>query len=326
MLALRILLLLLLILLPSAASAQLSRQLSLQITIVLDGENQPTNKELTVTLMDEWSAIIEVQSTNKGMLNFFTKPGIHRIRIVGAEIEQLDEEFVIDEHFQRRFTFVVVPRLMPSGPRRPTAKSVAAVRLKIPRKAQDAYKKAEKALKQQRWTEAQQHYQRAVELYPSYDLAHYGLAKLALFAGDKEAGRRHLQTAVGLNDTFAEAARKLAELLMSEKKLAEAEPLLRKSLESEPTNVWALTALATTALAAGKTADAITHAQLVHTLPHAGYASSHLIAARALEASQRPQDALANYKQYLAEDPNGPHAALAQAAVARLSATPTPPQ
>jgi tetratricopeptide (TPR) repeat protein len=309
--------------LPFLALAQSMRQVSLQITIVMDGESQPTDRELTIALMDEWSAIEAVQTTNRGMVSFLTKAGVHRIRIVGTDIEQFDTEFAIEGNSQGTMTFVVTPRFTQLS-QRTSDRPIAAIRLKIPGKAKKEMRKGEKAMQKERWVEARLHLEKAIAIYPEYDLAYQALAKLALAVGNKESARKHLQKALQLNDAFPEANRDLAAILMSESRYAEAEPLLRKSLESDPMNLWALTAIALAELTIGKVQQAIAHAQKVHTTSHEGYASAHLVAARALEAVQQPAEALGEYRLYLAEDATGPNVAIAQAAIVRLAGAGSP--
>ena len=61
--------------------------------IVLDGERQPFNKEITITMFDGWGNIEQAQTTKQGMVEFFLPPGVHRMSIVGPDIEQYYDEF-----------------------------------------------------------------------------------------------------------------------------------------------------------------------------------------------------------------------------------------
>lgn len=311
---------------PLFAAAQPQRMVPLQVTIVMDGENQPTDKEVTITLMDEWSAIEGVQTTRHGMTSFLTKPGIHRVRIIGPEIEQFDTEFILDRELPGSMTFVVTPKMSPRIVSKSPHQPIAAVRLKIPGKARKELERGEKDLQKKRWVEARLRFEKAIQIYPEYDLAYHALARLALAMNNKEAARLHLQRALELNHAFVEANRDLAAILMTEKRYSEAEPLLRKSLDGDPMNLWALTTLALAELTNGKLAEAVAHAQKVHGVPHAGFASAHLVAARAYEAAQQPTDALVEYRLYLAEDPDGPNAPIAQAAVDRINAAALSPK
>lgn len=305
-------------LLLAACLAQVSRDTSLQITVLVDGENEPTSKEITVTLLNEWSEVEAVQTTNRGMLSFLTSFGIKRVRITAPDLEQFDAEFVLDGPMQGQQTFVVSQRVT-TARKKVDGRPIAAVRMGIPKKAMKRWEKAEKKLKEKRLAEAKELYEEGISLYPQFDLAYYGLAKVALAAGDRSTAKAHLRKAIELNSGFNDANRQLADILINENDYAQAEPLLLKAVDLDPDDAWSLTALAMTGLTLAKLSEAISYAQRVHGLPHARYATSHLIAARALEASWRHSEALAEYRLYLREEPEGQNANLAQAALQRLS-------
>jgi predicted Zn-dependent protease len=102
-------------------------------------------------------------------------------------------------------------------------------------------------------------------------------------------------------------------------KYSEAEPLLLKLIQLEPVNVWALSSAAVAQFALGKFDAAIANGRRVHALPHKGYSVAHLVVANSLESSGRSRDAIDEYRQYLAEDPDGPNVAMARQSLARLS-------
>jgi hypothetical protein len=70
-------------------------------------------------------------------------------------------------------------------------------------------------------------------------------------------------------------------------------------LEGEPLNTWALTFYAE--LLTHKFGKVIVNARKVHTLPPEGFANPHAIAAKALEATSQPEQALAEYQLDLKE-------------------------
>jgi tetratricopeptide (TPR) repeat protein len=106
---------------------------------------------------------------------------------------------------------------------------------------------------------------------------------------------------------------------LAEKNYAGAEPSLLAALHSDPGDLWTLSFTALTELELGKFADALACASRVHSSKHVGYASVHLIAGKSLEAMHRSDEAAAEYRQYLAEDPEGSNAARAREALARLA-------
>jgi len=140
-----------------------------------------------------------------------------------------------------------------------------------------------------------------------------------LASGNSERAREAFEKAIQVNDRFAEAYRNLARISLSEHKYEEVDTLLTKSLAADPLNTWALTYAAYSELLTRKFSEAIDHARKAHTVAHDGLASVHIVAARALEATQQPAEALAEYRLYLQEDPKGRDATRAREAVARLS-------
>ncbi len=248
------------------------------------------------------------------------------------QIHEYAGDFEIDpresSHLER---ISVRPKLAPTASLAPGG-VIATVRLKIPPRAEKEYQTGHKSLQKQDWQKAGKHFEAAIALYRDYDLAYNGLGVAHMNQGNVEAARQAFQKAIELNKTYAAAERNLARILISEHNYQDADALLKESLATEPLNAWALTYAAYAELQLRKFSEAIAHARKAHDLPHQGLASVHIVAARALEATQQPEEALAEYRRYLEEDPNGRDAARAREAVARLSsptsrrstATPTP--
>lgn len=305
--------------LPTFAQLDNRGNVVLQLTIVLEGEKMPTNEELTVTVMDGWGNVVIAQDTRTGFLQLNVRAGLHRLHISGPGIETYFNELTIGNTPTWSETITVEPkrtRLMKKTPTQP----VPAVRLHIPGKAKDEYHKAETALKKNDGELAKSHLNRAIALYPDYDLAYFALGKLELDADHRDAARADFEEAVKLNDGFAEAQRELAKILLAEKNYSAAEPALLAALRSDPGDLWTLSFAALAELELGKYAEALACASRVHSVKHDSYASVHLIAARSLEALNRPGEAIAEYRQYLAEAPNGSNAERARQGLARLSA------
>ena len=114
----------------------------------------------------------------------------------------------------------------------------------------------------------------------------------------------------------------LARISFAERKYEEADALLTKSLSTDPLNTWALATAANAELITHKYSEAIAHARKAHSVPHPDLAGVHIVAALALEATQQPAEAAAEYRLYLQEDATGRDAERARKAVARLSGAP----
>ncbi len=295
----------------------------LDIVIMLEGEREPYNKPVTVTLRDGWGNIEGGATTDKGFVQIVANgDGVHRLLIVGPEIEMYDEEFSLDPTAGGTHTVFVQPRssvIRSASPK--DGGTVSSARLQIPKNAVKEFEKARKAWRKNKRLEAKEHLQKAIRLYPRYDDAFSALGELELQDGEREAARRDLTTALQLNPNHADAARQLGKILVAETKYAEAEPLLQVWLRSHPADAWALSFAALGLMTEGKYEEAAASAQRVHSLPHREYASAHLIAGRALERLRRLQAAATEYRLYVAEAPSGPNAEHARAALARLAST-----
>ncbi len=298
------------------ALAQMGR-VAFQIVIVREGDKMPLQETVTVTLRNDWGDMVRSLDTTNGFAQFDVRPGLYRLTISGAGIETYFSDFTIGRTPSWSETVYVRPKktaLVATNSARP----VPAVRLKIPRKAQNEYNKAETALSKNDAEAARLHLNQAIALYANYDLAYFALGKLEMAAGHRDLAERDFERAVKANDAFGEAHRELAKIRLAEKNYAGAEPALLAALRSEPGDLWTLSFTALTEFELGKFAEALSCVSRVHAAKHVGYASVHLIAGQSLEALHRPEEAGAEYRQYLAEDPTGSNALRARQALARL--------
>jgi tetratricopeptide (TPR) repeat protein len=310
----------LILLIGAPAFAQMGR-VAFQIVIVREGEKMPLQEQVTVTLRSDWGDMVGSRDVTHGFTTFDVRPGLYRLTISGTSIETYFSDFKVDSTPSWSETFYVRPKKTAVVAANST-QPVPAVRLKIPGKAQAEYRKAEAALSKNDAEKAKVHLNQAIALYADYDLAYFALGKLELAAGHRDLAQKDFQRAVTLNDAFGEAQRELAKILLADKNYAGAEPALLAALRTEPGDLWTLSFTALTEYELGKFADAVACASRVHATKHVGYASTHLIAAMSLEGLRRPEEAAAEYRQYLAEDPEGSNALRAQQALARLAGPP----
>jgi Flp pilus assembly protein TadD len=287
-----------------------------------DDSNKAAN--VTVELMDAvglGSAMNSKLTDNDGGVVFQTTTGTHRIRITGPNIQTYEGDLEIARSETMHMERIRV-HPAPGGQPRDASSSgtlMPAVRLRIPTPARRAFEKGTEAMNQQHWQESRALFERAIREYPQFDMAYNGLGAVLMQLNDVEAARRAFAKAIELNPDFAGANRNLARILLSEHKNRDALPLLLRSLTAEPDNAWALTNAANSEFLAQDFNSAILYAHKAHSVPHEGFASVHIVAARALEANHQPLDALVEYRLYLEEAPFGPDVLRAQAAVARLS-------
>ena len=304
---------------PSFAPAPVT----LRVFVTVDSDSEKAARG-TVELMDavgSSSAMDSKLTDSAGAVTFNTLSGVHRIRITGPDVEAYEGDFEIapNEPVHMERIRIHRARIGQAAAESSPGLLAPAIRMHIPASARKAFEKGAEAMRRQQWEKSRELFETAIREYPQYDLAFDGLGAVEMQLNDVEAARQAFSKAVALNPDFAGANRNLARILLSEHNNSQALPLLLRSLATEPDNVWALTNAANSEFLLHDFANALLYARKVHSLSHPGFAFVHIVAARALEATQQPTQALAEYHLYLAEDPNGKDAARAQAAVTRLS-------
>jgi hypothetical protein len=316
---------LIMLLVPVIGQAQFQRPtpVNLHFTITVN-DNTTKAQHLTLEFMDavgSSGAFDRRDTGNDGIVVFNTYSGLHRFRISGPGIQTYEGEVELSQNERVHHERVIV-RSIPDGTAVVSETAAAgsgpvpAIRLKIPPKAQKDFEKGTEAMNKQQWDASRKYYEAAIREYPDFDMAYNGLGVVQVENKEIERARRSFERALELNPDYAGASRNLARILISENRYSESLKLLKRSLETEPGNAWALTYAAYAELLEHNFEDALGDARKVHALPHEGLANAHVVAALSLEAKSLPQEALAEWKLYLAEDPNGPSAARARKAIA----------
>jgi tetratricopeptide (TPR) repeat protein len=302
------------------------KSVTLRLIVSVDGDSEKA-ANVTVELMDAVGSgnILDSKLTdNSGIVIFHTIDGLHRIRITGSHIQAYDGGVEIMRNETSHVERIHVRHA--EGEQRssetPPGGLVAAASLRVPASARKAFEKGSEAMRQQRWEQSRGLFETAIREYPQYDLAYNSLGIVQIQLNDVPAARQSFEKAISLNENFAGANRNLARILLAEQKNSEALPLLKHSLSTEPENAWALTHAAYVELMLHDFDNAVLDARKVHTVPHNGFANSHIVAAMALEATGKPAEAVQEYRMYLQEDPTGRDAERARKAIARLSGAP----
>jgi len=256
-----------------------------------------------------------------GQVNFSRiRAGYYRLKVSGIGIEDVTtNNFLLSRGEGTHLEFVRVQAkdsaglvTLGSGP------PVTALELNVPNGARKEYEAGMAALNLKNWPAARARFQKALEIYSQYARASNGLGVAFMNTGEPARGRQAFEAALRIDDHLAAAALNLGLIAYREKRYAEAENLLNKSLSSDPMNPDALLHLANTQLLLGKPEEAVATARRLHNLEHGQYTLVHLVAARALEALKRPAEAAAEYQLYLQESPTGPAAARARAGLQAL--------
>ncbi|HUQ50114.1 MAG TPA: tetratricopeptide repeat protein [Terriglobales bacterium] len=279
-----------------------------------------TNLQIRVQLQDSFGTNVEEKSPNsEGKVTFQVRNGSsYRLRVTGAQIEESFVERVEPANGDRMLSVVLRRKSNGTSVQPSSTNTIPAVRLNVPPRALSELEKGTRALSDQSWKAARSSFEKAIEIYPSYDLAYNNLGVVLMELGETAKGRQAFEKAVELNGSFPRALINLAKIELAEKRFAQAYLLLQKAASTEPLNpqAWFLSTQA--ALYAEDPDAAIASAQRLHSLEHASYAVAHYLAGKAFEARDLKDQALQEYETFIKEAPQDPNVPLAQKQIQRL--------
>lgn len=319
-----------LIVLPSQAQRSQGGNTDIQVFITFD-DNRPVREQMRVEL-ENASGIPVSQgfSDDSGRAWFqVSNEGGYILKVSGESVKGVATEsfevFACSGRCSRQVYVRVKPKdvaaqgntqsTSPAG----TPPVTSAAELRVPQNARKAFDQGMTAWQKKDYQQAADKFEKAVADYPEYDTAYNNLGVMYAHLGQNDKAMAAFKRSVELNDKNADADRNLARMLLREKKYAEAEDLLKKSLAVEPSEPATLTMLVMAEAQDGKLDEAVADAKKVHAVPHEGYAVVHYIAGEILEDKHQSADAIAEYNLYLKEAPSGPEAAQAKTALERLS-------
>ena len=293
-------------------------------------DDHPVSMQLRVELLNDTGLMVAQQvSDQDGRTSFqIMGTGTFRVRVSGNNIEDATSDAVtLDQDTMTRILFVhVKPKAgaVQSTATKGSPAVTSAAQLHVPPDAQKAFNRGLTAWQNKDYARAAQEFEKAVAIYPQFDLAYNNLGVMYAHLNQEDKARAAFEKAVELNDKSADADRNLARMMLRTKEFTRAEDLLNKSLAIDPTNPGSLTMLAVAEIANGQVDEALVTARKVHTVPHDRYALAHFVAGQALEQKHEFQQASVEYETYLKEDPNGPEAPAVKAALSRLALNGTP--
>jgi Tfp pilus assembly protein PilF len=167
---------------------------------------------------------------------------------------------------------------------------------------------------------ANEHFQKALAIYPKYARAWNNVGVIKAKAGDRTGAKEAWEKAIEGDDRFSFAYFNLARMSIADKQPHEAELLLSKGLRSDPKNPEGLFLLASAQFLQSQFEQALLTARRVHVGEHKQYVDAHLVAAQALVKLGKSGDALEEYSTYLKEFPDSPKAAQVRQSMAQLQA------
>ncbi|MFB3815610.1 MAG: tetratricopeptide repeat protein [Terriglobales bacterium] len=295
----------------------------------------PTTSSLTVYLVlpnEQWAGTpLRVQllsaggipvgdtfSDSSGQARFDgLRPGSYVVRITGLDIEDTTTNFDIFPRESMHFERVYLRVKSASAP--PTSKdgTVSAVALKVPEKAARELERGNKAAEKKDLEGAKKHYRKAIAIYPHYARAYNNLGLMCMQQKDYACAREGFEKAVAADPGLPSGYVHLAHIRLLERDAPAAVPLLEKALSITPLDPRTLFLMANACLLTNRYADAVLYAHKVHSVPHADFVVAHLVAGRALELQDRPQEAAVEYQTFLNEAPEHGSAGMARESLAR---------
>jgi Tfp pilus assembly protein PilF len=192
---------------------------------------------------------------------------------------------------------------------------------KAPAKAKYELQKGIEAFRKGDSAQAQEHFEKAIVIYPQYAEAYDNLGVMAVKSGERGKARDYFSKAIEVDGKFFPGYVDLARMDYQEKNYRAAEATLHKVLEENPSIPDAVALLAAAEFGNKDYDDALADAQRVHMFPHhEQFAGSHLIAAEVLEIYGRNPEAIIEYQMFLKEAPESPQIAQVKEAITRLQA------
>ncbi|HLQ52102.1 MAG TPA: tetratricopeptide repeat protein [Terriglobales bacterium] len=189
----------------------------------------------------------------------------------------------------------------------------------LPKQARSHFEKGNAAMQRGENGKAKEEYESAIAQYPDFALAHHNLAVAAMNLKEPQRARDEFQAAVKIDPQMAAAHQNLGVLEIQQQNLAAAQGPLETANRLNPLDLKTLTLLAYCQALTGQLEKAVLTARRVHDFKqHAGYAYAHMIAATALQSSGKLNEAIQEYRQFLAEDPDDPRVAAAKQQLQKL--------
>jgi tetratricopeptide (TPR) repeat protein len=199
--------------------------------------------------------------------------------------------------------------------------TVGVSELLIPPEARKDFNKGVADLQANKLGPAAKYFTRATKAFGDYSAAWNALGVIAVRQQDIDKAEKMFRRAVAADNNAPLSLVNLGRIHLHRRQYEEGERLVAHAVQVDPRNLEALSLLGYFALLRNKMDEAIAVSQRVHTFDHKQFAMVHFIAATAYERKKLHQEAVAEYKQYLEESPDGPSAPQARAALNSLRAS-----
>lgn len=296
---------------------------NVHIHVVLNNDRDAGPYLLVRLIQGSSSMVVGTSYTNdRGEAQFLGVPvGDYHVEISGDGIQaKASDIFEVDERKMTQAQYVVVTRTEESGPKPLSAQSstVSASDLNVPPKARKEVDKANEEMATHNWNKALEHLNKAVALAPQYVTAYNNLGVLYDRMNDIPHEEEALQKAVSLDGHFAPALLNYGKLCLRQKNPVQAETVLQRAASTDPNDVEIVTLLSFAEYLNRHFDAAINNALQAHSSGRDHSPFLHYIAARSYQQENQQERALAEFQDFLKEEPKGPRADQARADVAKI--------
>jgi tetratricopeptide (TPR) repeat protein len=190
--------------------------------------------------------------------------------------------------------------------------SISVSQYRVPGKAREEFKKANKAAAELKPEEAEKHLEKALALYPTYADALTLRGILKLSGQDMPGAVADLQEALKADGNCALAYIALGAAQNMESKFDDAIRSLQRAQSLSPTSWQAYFEMGKALIGKGSYEPALVQLARAQALAPNNYPLIHLVKAHAMLALNNYSDAMTELQAYLAKDPNGPESQAAR--------------
>lgn len=198
--------------------------------------------------------------------------------------------------------------------------TVSVADMKVPDKARDAFKKAQKATQKQDTAEARKQLQRALEIYPNYAAALTLRGLLTLDDNKPAEAISDLEAAVEADNNYGLGYIILGAAYNLQSRFDDALRVLDRGTSLSPTSWQGYFEMAKATLAKQDLAGALKHVNRAADLAPREYAPVHLIRANIYLAQKNYAEAMSELEGYLEKDPNSPQSEQARKTLEKVRA------
>ncbi len=285
-----------------------------RIHVVLNNDRNAGGNLLVRLMEGSSNTVVATTYTNDvGQAQFLLVTiGNYHVEISGVGIQTtVSETFEVDSRKMTQTQYVRVNKETEETSEKPLSTRspmISAADLNVPEKARKEVDKANEAMAQQEWKKALEHLDKAIAIAPQYATAYNNLGVLYDKMNDIPHEEEALQKAVSVDGHFAPALLNYGKLCLRQKNPVEAEALLQKAASASANDPDILMLLSYAEYMNRHFDAAISNALQAHSSGHDHSSFVHYIAARAYQQQNQQQQALAEFQDFLKEEPKGPRA------------------